>query len=399
MSVGVCIINRNGIALAADSAGTFTGNRMFYNSMNKVFSLSNKYTYGAITCGNTSLYNVSIDQVLKEFCVYLDERDGIEDFFDIVPLFQEFIEIKKDYYRFNSAESIDCISIISDIMNNYGNKIKQVIETDGNSDSIDGILNEFGAIINSGSRIENYDVSGYIDKQYRVHYEQTTKNIVPDLAKYTDQYNRLWRLITDFFNLSLLKETQNPISLLFAGYGSNDAFPKYVIMDVYTVVGGKLKCSIQERFEESNNSAKIIPLAQGDVVLTFCKGISDTFMSFIPKKVEEVINEKIAGLSCSFSAEQNEVLTRSFSTCKDDISKAIIDLAQNDNVNPLFRSVQFIPLPEMAFLAENLVNITSLKRTYSLDGNQLTVGGPTDVAVLSKGDGFVWIKNKQVDKS
>ena len=372
---------------------------MFYNSMNKVFSLSNKYTYGAITCGNTSLYNVSIDQVLKEFCVYLDERDGIEDFFDIVPLFQEFIEIKKDYYRFNSAESTDCISIISDIMNNYGNKIKQVIETDGNSDSIDGILNEFGAIINSGSRIENYDVSGYIDKQYRVHYEQTTKNIVPDLAKYTDQYNRLWKLITDFFNLSLLKETQNPIRLLFAGYGSNDAFPKYVIMDVYTVVGGKLKCSIQERFEESNNSAKIIPLAQGDVVLTFCKGISDTFMSFIPKKVEEVINEKIAGLSGSFSAEQNEVLTRSFSTCKDDISKAIIDLAQNDNVNPLFRSVQFIPLPEMAFLAENLVNITSLKRTYSLDGNQLTVGGPTDVAVLSKGDGFVWIKNKQVDKS
>lgn len=34
MSVGVCVINRNGIALAADSAGTYTGNKMFYNSMN-----------------------------------------------------------------------------------------------------------------------------------------------------------------------------------------------------------------------------------------------------------------------------------------------------------------------------------------------------------------------------
>ena len=45
MSVGVCIINRNGIALAADSAGTYTGNKMFYNSMNKVFSLSRKYVY------------------------------------------------------------------------------------------------------------------------------------------------------------------------------------------------------------------------------------------------------------------------------------------------------------------------------------------------------------------
>ena len=49
MSVGVCMINRNGIALAADSAGTVTENKMFYNSLNKVFSLSKKYVYGAIT--------------------------------------------------------------------------------------------------------------------------------------------------------------------------------------------------------------------------------------------------------------------------------------------------------------------------------------------------------------
>ena len=48
MSVGVCVINRNGIALAADSAGTFNGNEMFYNSMNKVFSLSKHNVVGAI---------------------------------------------------------------------------------------------------------------------------------------------------------------------------------------------------------------------------------------------------------------------------------------------------------------------------------------------------------------
>lgn len=80
MSVGVCIINRNGIALAADSAGTYTGNKMFYNSMNKVFSLSRKYVYGAITYGATTIYNVSIDQVLKEFRTYLDSREHISDF-------------------------------------------------------------------------------------------------------------------------------------------------------------------------------------------------------------------------------------------------------------------------------------------------------------------------------
>ena len=48
MSSGVCIINRNGIALAADSAGTYYGNKMFYNSTNKVFSLSEKTFAGQL---------------------------------------------------------------------------------------------------------------------------------------------------------------------------------------------------------------------------------------------------------------------------------------------------------------------------------------------------------------
>lgn len=94
MSVGVCIINRNGIALAADSAGTYTGNKMFYNSMNKVFSISRKYVYGVITYGATVIHNVSIDQVLKEFRTFLDSKSEVNDFFEILPSFVEFIEQK-----------------------------------------------------------------------------------------------------------------------------------------------------------------------------------------------------------------------------------------------------------------------------------------------------------------
>ena len=49
--------------------------------MNKVFSLSRKYIYGAITYGATTIYNVSIDQVLKEFRSYLDSKEERSDFF------------------------------------------------------------------------------------------------------------------------------------------------------------------------------------------------------------------------------------------------------------------------------------------------------------------------------
>ena len=37
MSVGVCIINRNGIALAADSAGTYTVNDIYAIDKKELF--------------------------------------------------------------------------------------------------------------------------------------------------------------------------------------------------------------------------------------------------------------------------------------------------------------------------------------------------------------------------
>jgi len=43
-------------------------------------------------------------------------------------------------------------------------------------------------------------------------------------------------------------------------------------------------------------------------------------------------------------------------------------------------------------MAESLVNLTKFKRRVSKE--QETVGGPIDVAVITKGDGFVWIKRK-----
>jgi len=54
--------------------------------------------------------------------------------------------------------------------------------------------------------------------------------------------------------------------------------------------------------------------------------------------------------------------------------------------------VGILPKEELAAMAEALVNLTTIKRKMSLDIE--TVGGPIDVAVISKGDGFIWIKRK-----
>ena len=171
MSVGVCIINRNGIALAADSAGTYTGNKMFYNSMNKVFSISRKYVYGVITYGATVIHNVSIDQVLKEFRTFLDSKSEVNDFFEILPSFVEFIEQKNNYYKFDTAETNHCYELIKVLISDWGKKIKNVITTDDVAAQIDDILNDLSAVMQGAIKIENYDVSSYIGTTYKSDFD------------------------------------------------------------------------------------------------------------------------------------------------------------------------------------------------------------------------------------
>ena len=52
-----------------------------------------------------------------------------------------------------------------------------------------------------------------------------------------------------------------------------------------------------------------------------------------------------------------------------------------------------LPKDQLAVMAETLVSLTSFKRQMSRDAE--TVGGDADVAVITKGDGFVWVKRKQ----
>lgn len=59
---------------------------------------------------------------------------------------------------------------------------------------------------------------------------------------------------------------------------------------------------------------------------------------------------------------------------------------------PIMEAVQVLPKDELASLAEALVYLTSVKRRVTMTPE--TVGGPIDVAVISKGDGMIWIKRK-----
>ncbi len=59
---------------------------------------------------------------------------------------------------------------------------------------------------------------------------------------------------------------------------------------------------------------------------------------------------------------------------------------------PVIDIVSALPKDELASMPESLVNLTKFRRKVSRERE--TVGGPIDVAVITKGDGFVWIRRK-----
>ena len=65
-------------------------------------------------------------------------------------------------------------------------------------------------------------------------------------------------------------------------------------------------------------------------------------------------------------------------------------------IDPIMTVVGMLPKDELAAMAESLVNLTSFKKKVTMQ--EETVGGPIDVAVISKGEGFIWIKRKHYFK-
>ena len=189
MSTGVCIVNRSGIALAADSAGTYnrdTGSQMFYNSMDKVFSLSNNNICGAIIYGSMSLYNVSVEQLLGEFKVYFDARNPIDSLFDVWECFQNFIREKYSYYKFDEAEREYCYTLIQILIKKWGDKIKNVVAEKDADVQIDGILDELKNYIDKCIKISGFDIKQYIHSEYYDIYQQLGEEAIITLLKTFD---------------------------------------------------------------------------------------------------------------------------------------------------------------------------------------------------------------------
>jgi len=193
--------------------------------------------------------------------------------------------------------------------------------------------------------------------------------------------------------------------MVIAGFGDEDVFPAARHFHVWGMLGPHLLCWVHQEYSSSldigfagGNPASIIPLAQQEMVQTFMRGMDPEFRKAVVGRAttafSAIVDAAVSVHSGDDAAKQlmRQALEQAVEVESVKYENEIEQYSQDTHVKPVMAVVGSLPKNELAEMAEALVSLTSLKRKIS--GDQETVGGPVDVAVISKGDGLIWIKRK-----
>ncbi len=162
---------------------------------------------------------------------------------------------------------------------------------------------------------------------------------------------------------------------MITGFGKEEIFPSIIEFEVEGVFDNYLKYQLKgDDGANFDNTALIYPFAQKEMVKTFIEGIEPNFEQYILEKLFDIMDEKAF----------------------EEFTSNLEDYKLERFVSPLLDIVSVLPKDELAIMAETFVHLTSFKRRVSMEAE--TVAGPIDVAVISKADGFIWIKRKHYFK-
>jgi len=418
MTAEIAIMNKEAIALAADSAVTMAQEReqKIFTSANKLFALSKYYPVGIMVYGSASFMGVPWESIIKIYRNKLGKQkfDMLKEYADNFisflnngnPLFPE-AQQKRRFY----GNTIGYFALIK-------KDIKEKIES---------VIREEGKVTNT--QIEQ--ITSDVIKEHYNKWEKTKmlpsipKNHIKNIInKYEDAINKAIGEVFEKLPISknaseqlkkiagsLFAKLPEGISppdisgIVIAGFGDKDTFPSLKSFDIEGVANNKLKykerLSAEINFE---NTATIIPFAQKEMVATFMEGMDPYFqkqmgiyLSEIFDKYPEVIVENIEKFDDKKKKSLKQKLKEASNKISKDYQKKIEIYKRKHYVNPIINVVGMLPKDELATMAESLVSLTSFKRKVTMGSE--TVGGPIDVAVISKGDGFIWIKRKHYFKA
>ncbi len=400
----VGVLNRQGIAFAADSAATHSKTHKITNHANKIFSLSKYRPVGIAIYESLGFMGVPWETLIKDYRQKLGDTS-----FDSL---KGYVDSFWNYLRTDIIVRWPDIQIAN--LTGFSSKYYNQIYEEAKSD--------IGGAIDAKNAVPFFTALESRMNLYRTVY--SAKKVCDELVDYTeaniDAYiqahidgllNPLTQLngcptdLKDKFlssMLAILKANENTYSsytgLIFGGFGEKDYFPSYYEFNISLAFDGRLKYFPIKSAEAEKCGAAIASFATTDMAVTLMRGIapdlSDECYNYYRKSIEEFKTELSTQLQAAGAPQAlldivNAIdVTNKAKKYRDGIESFI----KINHTDKLLEAIGYLSKEDLAEIAENMVSMTYLNRRFT--SQEESVGGPVDVAVITKGDGFVWIKRK-----
>lgn len=414
MTAEVAILNSSAIAIAADSAVTIGRGRKIYNSAIKVFTLSKIAPVGIMVYGNAGLLEVPWETIIKIYRAELKDHTfpRLEDYaahlIDFLPKQDRFFPKELQ----DTSSSANIYGYFAAIRDDVLRVIERRIKQHGKVDDAETARLFKTTIARHHEDLAKAELVHGATKRWESALRRKLAGVVPKLI--TDVFQKLPLDADDrklLLEVSSLIHSRAVISadhsgVVICGFGEQDIYPALVTNLIDGVYDGRLKFKqdTDKTFRVSEaHHCSIIPFAQDDMVATFMEGINPSVNRFTNRYLQQLfarLPELLLDEDLLGDDDRKREVRKKLGTDARELLKGFLDQLgthkDKEHVAPILDMVQVLPKDELAEMAEALVNLTAFKRRMTDELE--TVGGPVDVAVISKGDGLVWVKRKHYFK-
>ncbi len=412
MTAEIAILNKSAVALATDSAVTIEkedGPTRVYNSANKLFTLSKYEPVGVMIYGNVEFMGLPWETIIKTFRQSLGTKsfkrlqqyaDNFISFLDkpnpfVPPRLQAaYVEmVARSAFKVIAKEALDEAQKSIEKKGKLADDKEFLSILRAGIKSILGKVRERDRLAHLPKSFENLIV-----KKYAKAIQKAREDVFHEVPLTAANRRDLRAIVGGLFARNHFPSHSG---IVVAGFGKSEMFPAVKSFRVACHVAGRLKYAVDRKHDVgSDRNAAILPFAQDDMVHTFMEGASLDYINLqqqvwenglagygkaVLDKVAKKLSKSRKALEKAFKAEADKWVA--------DVQQEMTKWRSVNYINPVMDTVAVLPKDELASMAEALVSLTSFKRKVTI-GEEETVGGPIDVAVISKGDGFIWIKRK-----
>lgn len=410
MTAIVGILNKHGVAIAADSAVTLGGDKILL-SANKLFALSKHQPVGIAVFGNAAFLGVPWEVVIKEYRA--QRKETRHDSLELYALdFLSFLKNEPSLFPSEAQRSHLENMIGRHFVGLYGRFKRQVEKR-----------------LNDGTEMTEEQILALIVETLKKEHQHWAKSVEADgvspehEAKCREKYNsHIDVIIAGVFeklplpeiSLNQLREIavwltcrrpqgmrlSGDSGIVIAGYGHKDVYPRLRSYNLFGMVDGTLNYVPGPAFDISDEIyAAVVPFAQSEMVTTFMEGMDPELgrellgqLGKVFKDLPDAIASTVVKGNATLKKTVSQMVEKATEGVMDKFKKEFQEFRREKFSMPVVQMVASLPKDELSSMAEALVNLTSFKRHVS--DQKETVGGPIDVAVISKGDGLIWIKRK-----